>query len=83
MTDNEKKLEKLFEKYKNKTIPGTEFYDALIDFSRECYKMIKEKGNQLTVGDLMDYIDAAYHNGYSHGMNNTKDYYEEFLKRTN
>lgn len=66
MSDKQKLLESYFEKYKGKTIPGTEYWDALVDFADDCFKEFTESKDP-KVGILHSFIAAAYHYGREQG----------------
>lgn len=66
MSDKQTLLESYFEKYKGKTIPGTEYWEALTDFAEDCFKEFTESKDP-KVGILHSYIAAAYHYGREQG----------------
>lgn len=62
--EEEKRLEELFEKYKNDLDGG--FLNALVEFSREAFNKLKELGDEAKVRDLHNYIVSAYIVGMEH-----------------
>lgn len=59
-------LESLFKKQEGKVIPGTEYWGALVEFSKACFEQLigKEKPK---VADIHSFIAAAYHYGREQG----------------
>lgn len=59
-------LESFFKKQEGKVIPGTEYMEALTEFSKVCLDQLigKEKPK---VADVHSFIAAAYHYGREQG----------------
>lgn len=56
--EQEKRLEELFEKYKNDLDGG--FLNAMVEYSKEAFNKLKELGDKAMVRDLHSYIVSAY-----------------------
>lgn len=54
MTPTEKKLEEYLDTHKNEF--GVSTVNALVDLSIDCFKLVKERGDKLTVCDISNYI---------------------------
>jgi hypothetical protein len=65
-TSQQEMLESLFKKQEGKVIPGTEYMEALTEFSKVCFDQLigKEKPK---VADVHSFIAAAYHYGRERG----------------
>lgn len=61
-TSQQEMLESFFKKQEGKVIPGTEYWGALVEFSKVCFDQLicKEKPK---VADVHSFIAAAYHYG--------------------
>lgn len=66
--EEEKRLEELFEKYKNDLDGG--FLNALVEFSQEAFNKLKELGDKAKVCDLHNYIVSAYKVGKERQIKN-------------
>lgn len=66
--EQEKRLEELFEKYKNDLDGG--FLNGLVEFSKEAFNKLKELGDEAKVRDLHSYIVSAYIVGMKHQREN-------------
>lgn len=65
-TEQEEMLESLFKKQEGKVIPGTEYWEALVEFSEVCFNQLMSKENP-KVADIHSFIAAAYHYGREQG----------------
>lgn len=65
-TIQQEMLESFFKKQEGKVIPGTEYFEALTEFSEVCFNQFigKEKPK---VADIHSFIAAAYHYGRERG----------------
>jgi hypothetical protein len=65
-TIQQEMLESFFKKQEGKVIPGTEYMEALTEFSKVCLDQLigKEKPK---VADVHSFIAAAYHYGREQG----------------
>lgn len=79
-TPHEEKLIKLFEKYEKETIPGTEYFESLCEFSKECFDIVKILGNSLQVKDIHSFIAAAYRVGFNRGYDAGREYEQDLKK---
>lgn len=79
-TPHEEKLIKLFEKYEKESIPGTEYFGALCDFSNECFENVMKLGDKLQVKDIHSFINAAYHVGVTRGYDAGRNFEQECKK---
>ena len=66
--EEKKRLEELFEKYKNDLDGG--FLNALVKFSEEAFNKLKELGDKAKVCDLHNYIVSAYKVGKEREIEN-------------
>jgi len=66
--EQEKRLEELFEKYKNDFDGG--FLNALVEYSKEAFNKLKELGDKAKVCDLHNYIVSAYKVGKERQIKN-------------
>ncbi|MBQ2654910.1 MAG: hypothetical protein IJQ67_00775 [Bacilli bacterium] len=65
-TEQEEMLETLFKKQEGKVIPGTEYWEALVEFSEVCFNQLMSK-EKPKVADIHSFIAAAYHYGREQG----------------
>lgn len=65
-TSQQEMLESFFKKQEGKVIPGTEYWGALVEFSKVCFDQIMSKENP-KVADVHSFIAAAYHYGREQG----------------
>lgn len=65
-TEQEEMLETLFKKQEGKVIPGTEYWEALVEFSEVCFNQLISK-EKPKVADIHSFIAAAYHYGREQG----------------
>ena len=65
-TSQEELLESLFKKQEAKVIPGTEYWEALTEFSEVCFNQLMGK-EKPKVADIHSFIAAAYHYGRERG----------------
>ena len=65
-TSQEEMLESLFKKQEGKVIPGTEYWEALVEFSEVCFNQLMSK-EKPKVADIHSFIAAAYHYGREQG----------------
>ena len=65
-TSQEELLESLFKKQEGKVIPGTEYWEALVEFSEVCFNQLMSK-EKPKVADIHSFIAAAYHYGREQG----------------
>lgn len=65
-TIQQEMLESFFKKQEGKVIPGTEYFEALTEFSEVCFNQFigKEKPK---VADIHSFIAAAYRCGHERG----------------
>lgn len=70
-TSQEEMLESFFKKQEGKVIPGTEYWNALVEFSKVCFDQIMSK-EKLKVADIHSFIAAAYHYGREQGEKYSK-----------
>lgn len=80
MTPHEEELIKLFEKYEKESIPGTAHFDALCDFSKNCFDIVKAFGYSLEVKDIHSFIAAAYRIGFNRGYDAGREYEQDLKK---
>lgn len=80
MTPHEEELIKLFEKYEKESIPGTAHFDALCDFSKNCFDIVKTFGYSLEVKDIHSFIAAAYRIGFNRGYDAGREYEQDLKK---
>lgn len=76
--EEQKRLEELFEKYKNDLDGG--FLNALVEFSEEAFNKLKELGDEAKVRDLHSYIVSAYKVGKERQIKNDIKLYNEIKK---
>lgn len=77
MTFKEEQLNKFFKEEEGNCIHGTEYWGALIKFASDCFNMVKEKGDQLKICDIHDYISAAYRVGYKRAEEATTSFFKD------
>ena len=65
-TSQKELLESLFKKQEGKVIPGTEYFEALTEFSEVCFDQLMSK-EKPKVADVHSFIAAAYHYGREQG----------------
>jgi hypothetical protein len=65
-TSQQEMLESLFKKQEGKVIPGTEYMEALTEFSKACFDQLTGK-EKPKVADVHSFIAAAYHYGREQG----------------
>ena len=65
-TSQQEMLESFFKKQEGKVIPGTEYMEALIEFSKVCFDQLISK-EKPKVADIHSFIAAAYHYGREQG----------------
>lgn len=65
-TSQQEMLESLFKKQEGKVIPGTEYFEALSEFSEVCFDQLISK-EKPKVADVHSFIAAAYHYGCEQG----------------
>ena len=76
--EQEKRLEELFEKYKNDLDGG--FLNAMVEYSKEAFNKLKELGDKAMVRDLHSYIVSAYKVGKERQIKNDIKLYNEIKK---
>ena len=77
MTTHEEHLIELFEKSKKESIPGTEYFEALCEFSKECFNTVNLLGDGVLVKDIHSFISAAYRVGFDRGYKAGCEYEQE------
>lgn len=80
MTQHEVTLIKLFEKYDKESIPGTAYFEAVCDYSAECFEHVMKRGDKLQVKDIHSFISAAYHVGFNRGYDAGRNLEKECKK---
>lgn len=78
-TEQEEMLESLFKKQEGKVIPGTEYWEALVEFSEVCFNQLMSK-EKPKVADVHSFIAAAYHYGREQGEKYAKWFQSEIDK---
>lgn len=78
-TSQQEMLESFFKKQEGKVIPGTEYWGALVEFSKVCFDQVMSKENP-KVADVHSFIAAAYHYGLEQGEKYAKQLQSEIDK---